>query len=203
MTSSISARLPIASWRAAYAGFLDAYAESGRYRVRYFTNQPRLGGSPLVPLMSDWVVVDVVQPSFVPPVRRDLARLRTGPAGRGAPLVGIHLYYGWHARFHVQVNQPEKRTYVTIRIRLNGPGSSDPLPWGTAVAAAWGNRFKSCVDLRRPGRERQCSSSCRSASSSMRQVYVSARKHRAPQETGPADLRHNTGWRSHDEAGFT
>lgn len=52
-----------------YAGFLDARLESGRYRVRYHSSHPPLGGSPADPLASEWVAIDVVRPELPKPRR--------------------------------------------------------------------------------------------------------------------------------------
>jgi hypothetical protein len=51
--------------------------------------------------------------------------------------------YGWHARFHVTVDEANCRVTVTLRIRINGAiTAAQQAAWETAIENAWSNRFK-------------------------------------------------------------
>ena len=50
---------PRASLTFRYTGFLDVARTGGRYRVRWFSLHEDLGGSPRLPLASDWIELDV------------------------------------------------------------------------------------------------------------------------------------------------
>jgi len=53
--------------------------------------------------------------------------------------------YSWNARFHVLLDQPQKRIVVTIRVRL--ANASPVQQWVTTVQNAWSNRFKDCATV--------------------------------------------------------
>jgi hypothetical protein len=51
--------------------------------------------------------------------------------------------YGWHARFHVTVDEANCRVTVTLRIRINGAiTAAQQAAWESAIENAWSNRFK-------------------------------------------------------------
>jgi len=55
--------------------------------------------------------------------------------------------YSWSARFHVRLDQPQERIFVTIRIRPVNVAATTAAPWITTVQNAWTNRFKDCATL--------------------------------------------------------
>jgi hypothetical protein len=51
--------------------------------------------------------------------------------------------YGWHARFHVTVDEANCRVTVTLRVRINGAiTAAQQTAWENAIESAWSNRFK-------------------------------------------------------------
>jgi hypothetical protein len=53
--------------------------------------------------------------------------------------------YGWQARFHLRVEEPECRVIVTIRIRISGAiTDAQRNAWESPIEAAWNNKFKLC-----------------------------------------------------------
>ncbi|MFC1540207.1 hypothetical protein ACFL41_01805 [Gemmatimonadota bacterium] len=56
--------------------------------------------------------------------------------------------YGWHARFFVEVNQPDCAVYVTVRLRTINDGAdlsnAEQVAWENALQNAWSNLFKLC-----------------------------------------------------------
>jgi hypothetical protein len=51
--------------------------------------------------------------------------------------------YGWHARFHVTVEEANCRVTVTLRVRINGAiTAAQQAAWENAIENAWSNRFK-------------------------------------------------------------
>ena len=133
-----------------YGGFLDCRLRSGRYRVRYHAVHPALGGSPIDPLTSDWLSVDVRPPyslfaflmylwrGFLRLVEWILELLRCWRRCRrvlvqeldrsitetisGAP-AGYEAWngvYGWHARFQIRLEEAPCRVVLILRIRLSG-----------------------------------------------------------------------------------
>jgi hypothetical protein len=62
-----------------YSGFLDAARGGGRYRVRWFSEHEDLGGSPRLPLASDWIELDVAHRDIISDLRPSFGRLLLRP----------------------------------------------------------------------------------------------------------------------------
>jgi hypothetical protein len=53
--------------------------------------------------------------------------------------------YGWHARFHVTVDEANCRVTVTLRVRISGAiTAAQQTAWENAIESAWSNSFKLC-----------------------------------------------------------
>jgi hypothetical protein len=163
---------PGESFALRYSGFLDARLRAGRYRVRWFSTHEALGGTRDAPLASDWIDIDVSRPReprmwdlvgrpwryvltlarwIVDLVARRLCRavlqkevdvplVETIADGTPSSWNGT---YGWNARFHVLVDQPQQRIVVTLRVRL--VGTAPVAAWVATVENAWSKRFKDCA----------------------------------------------------------
>src|SRR5262245_18184024 len=55
--------------------------------------------------------------------------------------------YSWNARFHVRLDQPQQKIFVTIRIRPVNVATTAAAPWITTVQNSWTNRFKDCSTI--------------------------------------------------------
>jgi hypothetical protein len=160
-----------------YGGLLDTRRQSGRYRVRFFSPHEAFGGSPRDPLASDWVVFEVDSARLDPKrpgllyritrwVRTWIAALfRRFEIWRCRAVIGVEVdryvtetitdgtpaqwnnTYAWNARFHVQLDQPQQRIVVTIRVRPVGTTAAVVNPWIGIVETSWTNRFKDCAVL--------------------------------------------------------
>lgn len=130
---------PRASVTLRYVGFLDPRRDSGPYRVRWFSSREELGGSPRVPLASDWLVIEVAYREITWTDRKpsigDLVFRTFDSIGMWAKLL-VQRILIWLCR---AVLEQEVDRYITETI-TNGTPSS----WNNTYA--WNARFHVRVD---------------------------------------------------------